>query len=92
MIIAGVRYAMSFYSWNLKERLELLDAAHIDYKLNYQTESLVVTSPLFSSQQEEVFKFAVDPIYPIKFWRLDLELGKAALDLHYNFWMFKFTR
>ena len=92
MIIAGMRYAIGFYSWNLKGRLALLDAARIDYKLNYQTESLIVTNPLFSTQQEEVFKFAVDPIYPIKFWRLDLELGKAALNLHYDFWMYRFMR
>ena len=52
-----------------------------------------VLTPLLtlSSGQEEVFNFVKDPICAINFWKLDNELGKKVLKLHYDFWTWRFN-
>lgn len=84
-------YSVSFFDWNLEERMSLLNEGRVSCELNVENKTITPLL-LLSSGQEEIFNFVKDPIYPIKFWKLDNSLGKAALELHYKFWSQRFEQ
>lgn len=91
MIEPNVPHSISFFNWKLEERMSLINMANIPCEINVEARTI---TPLFelSPGQEEVFKFARDPIYNIRFWKLDSRLGKTTLELHYAFWLWRFEQ
>lgn len=87
------RYFLSWKEWRVADRLELLKEAYIQFSINEDKENGIDVSNFFnlSSGQEEIWKFVIDPTYPIKFYKLDCHLGKKALDLHHDFWLWRFN-
>ena len=74
--------------WNIKERLELLEAAKIEFKVEQYVGNKMAIEYLWSlnASQSEVFNFVIDPEYVIDFKIFSNEIRLQTLALLTQYW------
>lgn len=87
----NVPYSMSWQEWKIGQRIILLDLLNINFVHSVENEHdcLTLEYPL-SEGQIEVFKWVLDPTYPLKFYLLDNNYGSRTLKLFNEFWKWRF--
>jgi hypothetical protein len=82
---------MQWNEWNIEKRLLLLDVLYINYRYEKgSTRNTLYLEHVLSSGQQEVFRFVIDPTYPVKFYLLDNNYGRHTLKLFNEFWSWRF--
>ena len=80
-----MKYAMDFKNWKIKERLELLDEALIEF--TFDSERKMIDAPhSLSSGQDRVLQFVRNPATPLPMHELSSNLILKALPVFSAFW------
>jgi hypothetical protein len=92
MYEAKIPYPMSWTEWGVDKRIILLDLLNINFThmRNIDRDFLILEFGGLSSGQTEVFRWVLDPTYPLKFYILDNNYGKRTLNLFNQFWQWRF--
>jgi hypothetical protein len=87
----NVPYNMSWQEWKIPERIMLLDILRINFVHSLRNKQNCLTLEYgLSEGQTEVFKWVLDPTYPLKFYLLDNNYGRKTLNLFNEFWSWRF--